>query len=46
MNIKKLIASVTAVAMIATQAMTSIASVHAASLNDEITKAVNFMKTE
>ena len=46
MNIKKLIASVTAVAMIATQAMTSIATVHAANVNPEWVEAVNFMKTE
>ena len=46
MNIKKLIASVTAVAMVATQAMTSMATVSAANVNPEWTSAVNFMKTE
>ena len=46
MNIKKIIASVVAVAMVATQAMTSIASVSAANVNPEWVEAVNFMKTE
>ena len=46
MNIKKLIASVTATAIVATQALTGLATVNAAYTNPEWAQAVNFMKTE
>ena len=46
MNIKKLIASVTATAIVATQALTGLTAVNAAYTNPEWVEAVNFMKTE
>ena len=46
MNIKKLIAGTTAVAVIATQAMTSLTVVSAANVNPEWEAAVNFMNEQ
>ena len=46
MNIKKLLAGTTVVTLVATQAMTGLTAVSAASINEEIAAAVNFMKTE